>query len=377
MSHWFHRFNRILFTLVGALLVAACSALPFATEAEPTATPPLQPTVEERPLLPSAAGGALAEEGDIMQESIAETELDPAVRATVTLPEPSVVLPTIDPLAVEQDIAVGGSATVYPITRRMYRRFVREGYAGIMKIERVGTGEGFRLLCSVGTADIVNAGRMVTADEVELCSSISRTPVPFAIGRAAVSLFVHPENDFVDSVTMAQISTIMTATLWSDVDPQWPAEPIHHLLPRVDSDEFATVVRLAMGGNADALRTAPNRTFFDTNDELIQSFTGQRYAVSFASHILLLQNSEEFLRPVPIDGQLPTAVNILSGRYPLVFPLYLYTDPGILQGKPQVAAFINFYLNHINEEIREVGYFPAAVQDLDAARTQLLEILGE
>ncbi|MCB0187719.1 MAG: hypothetical protein KDE31_25805, partial [Caldilineaceae bacterium] len=80
MSHWFHRLNRVLLTLVGCLLVAACSALPFATEAEPTATPPLQPTVEERPLLPSAAGGALAEEGDIMQESIAETELDPAVR---------------------------------------------------------------------------------------------------------------------------------------------------------------------------------------------------------------------------------------------------------------------------------------------------------
>jgi hypothetical protein len=31
-----------------------------------------------------------------------------------------------------------------------------------------------------------------------------------------------------------------------------------------------------------------------------------------------------------------------------------------MQSKPQVAAFINFYLTNVNEIITEVGYFPAS-----------------
>lgn len=358
--------------------LAACASFPFSSQEGPTPTTSVQLTPTASPLLSGAAGGALTEDSDLLvEDGGAVVERYPGIVATVALPEPSVPLPTIDPLEVDEDVTVGGSATVYPITRRMYRRFVREGYAGIMKIERVGTREGFRLLCSVGTADIVNAGRNVLPSEVDLCASISREPIPFAIGQAAVTLFVHPTNDFVDSVTPAQISTIFTSTLWSDVNPQWPAEPIQHLLPRADSDEFAAFVRLVMDGDGDALRNAPNTTLLDTNSELIQAFTGNPYAVSFASHMLLLQDNEDFLRPLAIDGQLPDAETVRTGSYPLVFPLYLYTDAGILRGKPQVAAFVNFYLNHINEEIREVGYFAADVAALDMARTRLLEILEE
>jgi ABC-type phosphate transport system substrate-binding protein len=39
-----------------------------------------------------------------------------------------------------------------------------------------------------------------------------------------------------------------------------------------------------------------------------------------------------------------------------------------MQEKPQVAAFINFYLTYVNEEILDVGYFPASASALDAAK---------
>lgn len=365
-------------SLVCIMLTVACTALPFATESAPTATAEVVPTAEATAILAGGAGGALTEDSDLVVEEGSDTgEVAPDATATVALPIPSIILPTIDPLDVDRNVTIGGSATVYPITRRMYRRFVREGYAGVMKIERVGTGEGFRLLCSIGTADIVNAGQAASPSQVELCSSISRVPVPFMVGQAAVSLLVSPENDFVSSVTLAQVSEIFTATLWSDVDPQWPSEPIQHFLPRADSDEFAAFVRLVMAGDGDALRTAPNTTLFDTESELIQAFTDNPYAIGFGSHLLLLQGNDEFLRAVPIDDSLPTARTMQSGSYPLSFPLYLYTDPGILRTKPQVVAFLNFYLNHVNEEIREVGFFAAPAAEMDAARTQLLEILGE
>ncbi len=368
--------RRLIPSLVLLIFCSACF------NAQPT-TVPVVATAElpatAAPSMP-AAGGALLEDNALpSDEEIALTadEQSGTVEAVPALPTPTIPLPTVDPLTVEGNITVGGSTTVYPITRRLYRRFVREGYAGVMKIERVGTGEGFRLLCSVGTADIVNAGREVIDSEMTLCGSINRDPVPFAIGQGAVSLLLHPDNDFLESVTLPQLRNIFTATLWSEVDPTWPEEPIDHLLPRTTSDEVAAFARLVMDGNSEALLTAPNTTTFATESELLQALTDSPYAIGFASHTLLLREGDQYVHSLPIDGQLPDEESVRSGNYPLVYPLYLYTDPGILRGKPQVATFLNFALNHVNEEIRQVGYFPADVVAMDAARTRLLAIVGE
>ncbi len=44
-----------------------------------------------------------------------------------------------------------------------------------------------------------------------------------------------------------------------------------------------------------------------------------------------------------------------------------------MKSKPQVAAFINFYLTHVNEVIDEVGYFPASEEALNASRQAWLD----
>ena len=35
--------------------------------------------------------------------------------------------------------------------------------------------------------------------------------------------------------------------------------------------------------------------------------------------------------------------------------------------KPQVAAYINFFLTYVNEEVVDVGYFPASAKRSEAA----------
>jgi len=45
----------------------------------------------------------------------------------------------------------------------------------------------------------------------------------------------------------------------------------------------------------------------------------------------------------------------------------MYTDAGIVAEKPQVASFIAFYLNRVNEVIGDVGYFPAPQSALQEA----------
>ena len=72
-----------------------------------------------------------------------------------------------------------------------------------------------------------------------------------------------------------------------------------------------------------------------------------------------------------IDGVEATIETVDSFTYPLARPLFIYSDASIMQEKPQVAAYINFFLTHVNEEIDEVGYFPANAEVLDAGSTKL------
>jgi len=61
-----------------------------------------------------------------------------------------------------------------------------------------------------------------------------------------------------------------------------------------------------------------------------------------------------------VDCIAPTAETAESGEYPISRPLFIYSSTEIMQEKPQVSAFIYFYLNNVVDEILDVGYFPVS-----------------
>jgi len=65
-----------------------------------------------------------------------------------------------------------------------------------------------------------------------------------------------------------------------------------------------------------------------------------------------------------------------AATYPLARPLFIYSDAQIMAEKPQVAAFILFYLTNVNDEIIEVGYFPATDNAVGDAVSNWLNALG-
>jgi ABC-type phosphate transport system substrate-binding protein len=46
-----------------------------------------------------------------------------------------------------------------------------------------------------------------------------------------------------------------------------------------------------------------------------------------------------------------------------------------MKEKPQVAAFINYYLTNVNDLITDVGYFPASTDALDQAKQTWLDAM--
>jgi phosphate transport system substrate-binding protein len=76
-----------------------------------------------------------------------------------------------------------------------------------------------------------------------------------------------------------------------------------------------------------------------------------------------------------IEGVEATAANVDNGTYPLARPLFIYSDAKIMRDKPQVAAFIDFYLSYVNEEVVGVGYFPANEDVIQKGRAAWLEAM--
>lgn len=134
-------------------------------------------------------------------------------------------------------IVTTGSSTVYPLTMRMGEQFAAAGFAGSVVGESIGTKAGFAQLCARGSkVDVMNASRAITRPEMEACRKAKVRPVELRVGSDAVALVVSRENTFLEGVTLEQLRQIFTtATNWSDVDPDWPDQPIARFVPGIDS----------------------------------------------------------------------------------------------------------------------------------------------
>lgn len=342
---------RVLSILLAAVIILAACA--------PTATPTPAPAQTQAPAAPTTAP----------TEKPAEPTQAPAA------PEQKVILPEVDPFEVSGDVIMAGSSTVFPLAERMAERFKDEGFPGNITIDCIGSGAGFERFCVNGESDVANASRPIKDSEVESCKAIGRNPISFRVGTDAVAVVVSSENTFLTDVTLEQLAKIYsTAEKWSDVDPSWPAENILRFSPGTDSGTFDYFVEEILDKEEALLLEASNLQLSEDDNVLVRGVEGSPYAIGFFGFAYYQENVGK-LKAISLEGVAPDAQTAEDGTYPLARPLFIYSDASILQEKPQVAAFINFFLTFVNEEITDVGYFPASVEALDAAKQAWLEAM--
>ena len=326
-------------------------------------------------LLLAACGGNQATTTAAPQPTTAPTEPTKASEATATTAATEDPMAMYAPDAVSGDIIAAGSSTVFPLADRMKQRFEEEGFTGNLTIDSIGSGAGFERFCKNGETDISTASRKIKDTEVESCAALNppRTPIPFQVGIDAMAITISKENDFVTDVTLEELAKIFTtATNWSDVRPEWPAEPIQRFTPGTDSGTFDYFVEVVLGpaypgadGKPDlkkaeeAALNAANLQLSEDDNVLVQGVEGSKYAIGYFGFAYYQENSDK-LTALSVNSVAPTAETAESGEYPLSRPLFLYSDAKIMQEKPQVAAFIWFFLNNVNNEIGDVGYFPVS-----------------
>jgi len=361
--------------IVLTLVLSACAPQATPTQAAepmPQAAPPNTTAPTEPAPQPTNTSAPVAEP-TATTEAVVEA---PATGDMVELPE-------VVPSDVTGNIIAAGSSTVYPLSEAIVDLFKSEGYTGEITIDSIGSGAGIERFCKTGETDIANASRKIKDSEIETCKEINRNPIEIRVGTDAIALVVNPENDFLTNVTLDELAMIYSdqAVNWADVNPAWPAEPIKRYAPGTDSGTYDFFIEVVMQPKYDkdadkakeAFQNAQNLQQSEDDNVLVQGVEGDKYAIGFFGFAYYKEN-EDMLKAISLEDIAPSFESAEDGSYPLSRPLFLYTDAGIMQEKPQVAAFVNFYLTRVNELIEEVGYFPASDDALNAARQALLDV---
>ncbi|KGE72725.1 PstS family phosphate ABC transporter substrate-binding protein [Spirochaeta lutea] len=292
--------------------------------------------------------------------------------AWITEESDDALLPGVNPLLVRGDVITAGSSTVYPLAEAMAERFKNEGYPGTITIDSIGSGGGFERFTVAGETDVSNASRPIKASEIEAARQIGREPIEIRVGTDALAVTVSKDNTFIKEATMEELAQIFTADNWSDVNPDWPNQPIQRFIPGTDSGTFDYFVEEVFDEDAEPILAAANTQFSEDDNILVQGIEGSPYAIGFFGYAYYAENADK-LNVLKVDGVEANAANVDNNSYPLARPLFLYTDATIMKNKPQVAAYINFFLTYVNEEITRVGYFPANPAALEGAKQAWLD----
>ena len=331
------------------------------------------------------ACGAKATEAPAVEPTAIAAPAEPSATTSMTEP-PATEAATqaatamYAPDAVTGDFVAAGSSTVFPLYERMKQRFEEEGYAGNNTYDSIGTGGGFERFCKTGETDISGASRAIKDTELESCKAIGREPLAFRVGTDAIAVVVSKDNDFLTDVTKEELAKIFsTAQTWSDVRPEWPNEDILRYVPGTDSGTFDYFVEAIMGpafpgadgkpdlkAGEEAFLKASNLNQSEDDNVLVQGVEGSPYAIGFFGFAYYVENQDK-LKVLSVGGVTPDEQTAEDNSYPISRPLFIYSDAKIMQEKPQVAAFIHFFLTDVNNEIESVGYFPASQAKLDEA----------
>lgn len=281
------------------------------------------------------------------------------------------------PLDVSGDVITAGSSTVFPLSERMAELFRQEGFAGNITVDSIGSGAGFERFCEAGESDVSNASRPIKDSEVESCQAIGRNPIEIRVGTDALAVTVSQDNDFASDVTLEELALIFgEAETWSDVRAEWPNEEILRFIPGTDSGTFDYFVEEVFDENEEPILSAANTQLSEDDNVLVQGILGSPYAIGFFGYAYYAENADT-LSVLSIDGIAPTSEAVDAATYPLARPLFIYTDAEILQSKPQVASFVLFYLANVDDQVVDVGYFPAPAAALSAAEAAVMSALGQ
>jgi phosphate transport system substrate-binding protein len=265
-------------------------------------------------------------------------------------------------------IQVDGSSTLFPVTEAVAEEFQKEKQGQVrVTVGISGTGGGFKKFAR-GETDVVNASRPILAEEMEQAKANGIEYVEIPVAFDAITVVVHPQNDWVTSMTIEELKKIWEPeaqeklTRWNQIRPEFPNEKIVLFGPGADSGTFDYFTEAAVGK---AKSSRGDYTGSEDDNVLVQGIEGNKFALGYLP-FAYYEPHKDRMKALSIQWDknkvqepvMPSMENVLKGTYnPFSRPLFIYINRKALD-RPEVKEFVKFYLENASVLAKEVKYLP-------------------
>jgi phosphate transport system substrate-binding protein len=265
-------------------------------------------------------------------------------------------------------VKIDGSSTVYPISEAVAEEFQKK--TGVkVTVGESGTGGGFKKFCR-GETDISDASRPISQKEMDACKEAGVQYIELPVAYDALTVVVNSKNVWVKSFTVEELKKIWapgsSVKNWNQVNPSYPNQPLQLFGPGTASGTFDYFTE-AVNGKAKSSRT--DYTPSEDDNVLVQGVSGNVGGMAYFGYAYYEENKDK-LRAIPIIAKgsttpvLPSPEAVMNGTYqPLSRPLFIYVNATAAAFRPEVKAFVNFYLENAPKLVKEVKYVPLPSDD--------------
>lgn len=275
--------------------------------------------------------------------------------------------------AADKIIKIDGSSTVYPITEAVAEEFQAAQKVKVT-VGESGTGGGFKKFCR-GETDISNASRPITQKEIDACKEAGIQFIELPVAFDALTVVVNQKNNWAKTLTVEELKKIWapgsTVKNWKQVNPSFPDKKLSLYGPGTASGTFDYFSE-AINGKSKAHRT--DYTPSEDDNVLVQGVTGDEGGMAYFGLAYYEENKDK-LNAVAVatkagtQGAVPSAKTVEDGSYqPLSRPIFIYVNATAAAFKPEVKAFVNFYLENAPALVKEVKYVPLPAEDYAAVK---------
>lgn len=250
----------------------------------------------------------------------------------------------------KNSIQVKGSDTMVNLGQAWAEKYMEENPGDFVAVTGGGSGTGLSSLIS-GTCDIAMSSRNIKDKEIALAKQKGINPFEIKVALDGLAVVVNPANP-VSKLTLDQLAGIFTGKIsnWKEVGGSDQKIVVlsrevnsgthvyfkEHVLRKQDpnsKEEFSPGALLLSSSQAIADEVAGNPSAI--------GYYGMGYISSKQKHIDVAGDEKSAYVN-------PNIENVISGKYPISRPLFLYTN-----GQPQelVKKFVDYTLSKEGQEI--------------------------
>jgi phosphate transport system substrate-binding protein len=277
-------------------------------------------------------------------------------------------------------IRIDGSSTVAPLTEAMAEQFMAENPGVRISVGTSGTGGGFEKFCQ-GETDINDASDPIDEETRAACDRGGVRWEELTVANDALTVVANPENP-IQCLTTDQLRQIWgpdsSVKNWNQVtgtDPRFDAE-LAAFGPGTDSGTFSYFTE-QIGGEEGAQRTDYNNVGEDDN-QTVTGVSGAPGGIGYFGFSFFEENADR-LKALEVDGGAgcvaPSPETVADGTYrPLARGLFMYPSARAL-ARPEVDAFLQYYVDNVNEFAPQVGFIGLTDAQLEESRAELARLI--